>query len=57
MEFCDTLNRRASKDVNCLTYPLQLLEDTGVEILVHISVLEGIVRGLLGGIDGSIEVL
>lgn len=28
-----------------------------MKVLIHVSVLEGIVSGFLGGVDGGIEVL
>jgi hypothetical protein len=40
-----------------VTHLLELLQDARVQILVHISVLERILGGLLGGRDGGIEVL
>ena len=38
------------------TYTLELLEDARVQVLVHVAVLEREVGGLLGRVDGGIEV-
>ena len=40
-----------------ITYLLQLLHDARVEVLVHVLVSQGILRGLLRGGDGGIQVL
>ena len=39
------------------TDPFQLLQDARVQVLVHVSVLEGVVGGFLGGVGGGVEVL
>lgn len=39
------------------THSLQLLEDAAMQILVHVAVLEGILRRLVGTGDARIEAL
>ena len=36
---------------------LELFEDAGVQVFVHVAVLEGVVGGFLGGGGGGVEVL
>lgn len=40
-----------------LTHALELLQNTRVQILVHFSVFEGIMGGLLRRCNGSIQML
>ena len=43
--------------VGGMLYPLELLQNARMQILVHLSVLEGIARGFLGRGYGGVEVL
>ena len=40
-----------------ITHSFDLLKNTGMQILVHLLVPEGILRGLLSRVDGGIETL